>query len=96
MKAVDILRIAKVRSADCFCQRILLVRNRDDMNMITHQAIADQLQRVLLRLLFQKLQIHPTIIINEEHILAVIPALGNMMGEISWNAKIKSPTLFSS
>jgi len=32
-------------------------------------------------LLFQQLRIHPAIIINEEHILAVVPALRDMMGE---------------
>ncbi len=51
------------------------------MDMIAHQAIAGQLQRVLVRLLFQQLQIHPAIIIDKEHILAVIPALRDMMGE---------------
>jgi len=44
-------------------------------------AIAGQLRRVFLRLLFQQLKIHPAIIINEEHILAVVPALRDMMGE---------------
>ena len=44
-------------------------------------AIAGQLQRVFVRLLFQKLQIHPAIIIHEEHILAVVAALRDMMGE---------------
>jgi len=81
MKAIDVLRIAKVRSADGPGKRILLVRDRDDMDMIAHQAIADQLQRVFVRLLFQQLKIHPAIIIHEEHILAVVPALRDMMGE---------------
>jgi len=81
MEAVDILRIAKVRSADGPGQRILLVRDSDDMDMIAHQAIADQFQRVFVRLFFQQLQINPAIIIHEEHILAVVPALGDMMGE---------------
>ena len=81
MKTVDILRVAKVRPADGLCQRILLVRDSDDMDMIAHQAIAGQLQRVFVRLLFQKLQIHPAIIIHEEQIPAVVPALRDMMGE---------------
>jgi len=81
MKTVDILRVAKVCPADGFGQRVLLVRDRDDMDMIAHQAIAGQLQRVLVRLLFQQLQIHPAIIVDEEHILAVVPTLRDMMGE---------------
>jgi hypothetical protein len=51
------------------------------MDMVAHQAIADQFQRVFVRLLFQQLQIHPAIIIDKEHILAVVAALGDMMGE---------------
>ena len=85
MKAVNILRIAKMRSADCLSQRILLVRGSDDMDMIAHQAIAGQLQRILVRLLFQKLQINPSIIIDKEHTLAVVPALRDMMGESNCN-----------
>ena len=81
MKAVDILRVAKVRSADGLSKRILLVRDSDDMDMIAHQTIADKLQRVLVCLLFQKLQIYPAIIIDEEHILTVVPALRDMMSE---------------
>jgi len=80
MKVVDILCVAKVRSANCFGQRILLMRDCDDMDMIAHQAITGKLQRVLVGLLFQQLQIQPAIIIHKEHILAVIPALGDMMG----------------
>ena len=80
-KAVDVLRMAKVRSADGFGRRILLVRDRDYMDMIAHQAIAGQLRRVFVRLLFQQLQIHPAIIIHKEHIPAVVPALRDMMGE---------------
>ena len=41
----------------------------------------DQLQRVFVRLLFQQLQIHPSIIIDEENILAVVTTLGDMIGE---------------
>jgi len=81
MKVVDILRIAKVCPADGFGQRILLVRDSDDMDMIAHQAVADQLQRILVRLPFQKLQIHPAIIIDKEHTLTVVPALRDMMCE---------------
>ena len=51
------------------------------MGMIAHKAIADQFQRVFVRLLLQQLQIHPAIIIYKEHILAVVNAMGDMMGE---------------
>ena len=61
-------------------QRILLVRKRHQMDVIGHQAVGEDLQAVLLGLLLQKLQVHPPVVIYEEHVLAVIPTLRNMMG----------------
>ena len=79
MEAIYVLSIAKVRFADSLCQRILCVRDRYDVNMIAHQAIADQFQSVLVRLLFQQFQIYLSIIVNKEHVLAVVAALRDMM-----------------
>ena len=80
MEAVDVLRITKVRPADGLGERVFLMRRGEDMDMITHQAIAEQFEPVLVRLLFEELQIHPPIIIDEEDILAVVASLGDMMG----------------
>ena len=79
MKAIDILRVAKMRSADGFCKRILGVRDRDDMDVIAHQTIADKFKGVLVRLLFQKLQVYPAVIVHEEYGVAIIAALRYMM-----------------
>jgi hypothetical protein len=45
-----------------------------------HQAVGEDLQAVLLGLLLEKLQVHPPVIIYEEHVQAVVPALRDMMG----------------
>jgi hypothetical protein len=36
-------------------------------------------------MLLQKLQVHPPVLIHEEHILAVVPALRDMMGTPNGN-----------
>jgi hypothetical protein len=51
------------------------------MNVIAHQAIAHHFQVILVGLFFQQFQVHPPVIIHEEHILAVVPTLRDMMGE---------------
>jgi len=43
METIDVLCIAKVCPADGLGQRILGVGYRHDMDMVAHQAIADQL-----------------------------------------------------
>jgi hypothetical protein len=79
VEAVDILRVAKVGPADGLGQRLLLVGNRHQMNVVGHQAVGEDLQAVLLGLLLQKLQVHPPVVIHKEHVLAVVPALCDMM-----------------
>ena len=66
-------------------QRILLVRKRHQMDVVGHQAVGEDLQAVLLSLLLQQLQVHPPVLVHEEHILAVIPALRDMMGAPNGN-----------
>ncbi len=53
MEAIYVLSVAKVCSADGLCQGILRMRDSDNVNVIAHQAIADQLQSILVRLFFQ-------------------------------------------
>ena len=80
VEAVDILRVAKVGRADGPGQRPLLVGNRDQMDMVGHQAVSEDLQAILLGLLLQKPQVHPPVLVHEEHGLAVISVLRDVMG----------------
>jgi hypothetical protein len=43
-------------------------------------SVGEDLQAVLLGLLLEKLLIHPSVLVHEEHIPAVIPARRDMMG----------------
>jgi len=59
------------------------------MHVVAHQAIALDRQAVLVRLLGQKLQIHPPIVVDEEHILPVVAPLRDMMGTADHNCPCK-------
>jgi hypothetical protein len=79
MKAVDVLRVAKVSSAYGGRQRTFGVGYRNNVDMIAHQTITDDIQAVSVCVLFQKLQIHPAVVIHKEHVLAVIAPLSDMV-----------------
>jgi len=80
VKAVDVLGIAKVSPPDCFGQGLLFVRNGHQMDVVAHEAVRQDLQAVLACLLLEQFQVHPPILVHEEHVLAVVPALRDMMG----------------
>lgn len=79
VKPVDVLRVSEVRSAYGFGQRILGLRCRDDVNVIAHEAIADDVQAVLPGLIAEQLQIYMPVIVNKKYILAIISPLRDMM-----------------
>jgi hypothetical protein len=85
METVDILRVPKAGPADGLGERLLRVWDRHQMDMVGHQAVSQDLQAVLLGLLLQQLQIHLPVLVREEHVLAVIPALCDMMGTAHGN-----------
>ena len=79
MEAVDVLRVAEVRSAYGVGQGIFGLRGRDDVNVIGHETIADDVQAVFGGLVGEQLQIYMPIIIDKEYILFIITSLGYMM-----------------
>ena len=79
VKPIDVLRVAKVRSAYGLGQRIFGLWYGDDMNVIAHETIADDIQAVFRGLLGEQFKIYMPIIIYKENILTIIPSLGDMM-----------------
>ncbi len=79
MEPVDVLGINPVRPANCIGQRMRLGRNRDEMDMVPHQTIAENLQTVFARQVIQNGQVPCVVVINEENILPVVSALDDMM-----------------
>jgi len=79
VEAVDVLGVAEVRSAYGLGQRILGPRGRDDVNVIAHETIADDVQAVFGGLVGEQLQIYTPIVIYKEHVLTIVSPLGDMM-----------------
>jgi hypothetical protein len=78
--AVDVLAVAKVGPPDRLGQRLLRVRDRHQVHVVGHQAVAQDLQAALARLLRQQSQVDVAVLIHEEHILTVVPALRDVVG----------------
>jgi hypothetical protein len=63
-------------------QSLWSLRNRDQVHVIRHQAVAQQRQSVELRILPQQLKVSNAIRIAGQNHLSRIPPLRNMMGNV--------------
>ena len=52
MEAVDVLSVAEVCAADCFCEGVFVVRGCDNVDVVCHEAVAMDFQGVFFGLLF--------------------------------------------
>jgi hypothetical protein len=66
------------------CQGVLLVRDGNEMNVIGHQAIADQFYPVPLDALLQQIQVDAALSIAFENEATRIAALSYVMGN-AWS-----------
>ena len=74
-----------------------MVGNDDQVKMIAHQAVCENLQTVLVGIVLQEFQIAPTVFTSEEHVLPPITALRDMMRDSGnyrsgypWHAELYS------
>jgi len=65
MKPIDVLRVAELRSPHALGQRVLGPRYRDDMNVIAHETITDDIQAVLSDLLGEQFQIASQLFVSQ-------------------------------
>lgn len=81
LMAADVHRsaVGVVRTADAACQGVFPAWNGDQVNKVRHEAIAHQVDVVLLAVFGEQIQVQLTIKIGEESGGEMIPALGNMM-----------------
>jgi len=77
---VDVLRVAEMRSADGLGQRGFVLRCADDMDVVGHQAVGVNGESEGLTLLAKDFEVGSPIVGHEEHVLAVVAALGNVVG----------------
>jgi hypothetical protein len=79
VKPVDVLCVSKMRSSYGLGKRTLGLRYPDNVNVIAHQTIADDVHAVFAGLIGEQLQIYMPIIIDKENVLAIISTLGDVM-----------------
>jgi hypothetical protein len=72
--------IAPVRLAERPPQRLLAVGDEDEMDVVRHQAIGPDGDALLAALARQEIAIKFIVLIAEEHALAPVAALRDMMG----------------
>ena len=84
MEPIDRPRVAPMRAAQRQRERGRRCGNGHHMHVIGHQAIRENFQVMAMRFLFEQLQVQPVVIVGEEHRLAIVAALGHMMGH-AWN-----------
>ncbi len=75
MKAVDVLRVEKVRPSDGIGQGVFIPRYRDDVDVIGHQAIALDRKAEPIGLRLEQFEIEPAVVVGEKDVLTVVAAL---------------------
>ena len=83
--AVGVLGVKEVGSAQSASQRIGRAGDGDEVNMVAHQAITEDVKVVLAALVAQEFEVDAPVLIVQEHILAVIAALGDVVGDTGDN-----------
>ena len=79
VETVDVLSVKEVRPPDGQGKGILARGGGNEMDVVSHQAIAFDLQAELSGLHRQQTKIDPPIIVHKEYVLAVVPPLRDMM-----------------
>ncbi len=79
MKSVDVLGVSKMGSADCGCESFRRQRLRYKMDVVCHQAVAENQKLALFALLLQKIKICVAVFIHEKYVLTIVSALCDVM-----------------
>ena len=82
VQPVDILSIQKVRPPNGLGKRVALPRNRHQVDVIRHQAIREDIQLIRPALIAEDAKIRPVIVVHEEHVLAIVASLDDMVRDI--------------
>ncbi len=79
MKSVDVLGVSKMGSADCGCESFRRQRPSYKMDVVCHQAVAENQKLVFLALLLQKIKICVAVFVHEKNVLTIVSALCDVM-----------------
>jgi hypothetical protein len=101
---VEILRVAAVSAAQDDGERIRLRGHEDEVDVIGHEAVAEDGDAVVPGVVFEELEVEPVVFGAEVCGLAVVTALGDVVGDAwenqarrTWHTRIvgNSPETFS-
>ena len=79
MKAVDRLGVPEVGPAEALGQRLLAGRDGDQVDVVAHQAVGEDVQAVDSAFLDEQAEVELAVVIDEEDILAVVAPLHDVM-----------------
>jgi hypothetical protein len=80
VEAVEVLGVEEVGAPDGLGEGLLPGGSEDKVHMIAHQAIADHFDAVAQGLAPQEVEVDVAVVVHEEDVLAVVPALGDVVG----------------
>ena len=81
VEPVDILRIDEVGAPDGEVERFFPCRCGDKMDVVGHEAVSQYADPMFAALLAQEVNVGHAVGVYEEHILSVVPTLGDMVGQ---------------
>ena len=76
---VEALRVARVALAEGAGKRIVPLGDRNQMNVIRHQAVAKQRDAVALRAFAESFEIETPVVVEQEDVLAIVAPLRDVM-----------------
>lgn len=79
--AIDPLGVAHMQRFEGPLQAVIAVGHQDQVNVIGHQTISQDLHCMRVAVGLQPIQVRPAILVGEEHILAAIAALRDVVRE---------------
>jgi len=79
VEAIHILGVKVVGAADCLRQSVAVGRRNDKVDVVGHQAVRHDADAVLRSLLAEERDIGPAVVVGEEHVLAVVTPLRDVV-----------------
>jgi hypothetical protein len=102
-RAIHRLRIFRLCPRQGLRKRVLTFRHRDQVNVIVHQAIAQDFRAVPGGMASEKAEVETSVRSRIKHILAIVPPLSDVVGNAgnhnpraTWHtSKVPDPQRFS-
>ena len=87
---MPVLRVAHLQFSHQFRKRLGPVRQQDEMDVIGHEAICEEVQPMEFGILLKQPEVNVSIGGCEEDVASFVPSLGDMMGAL-WHDHAGKP-----